>query len=59
MTRPTPDEVLRELRDVQEQIVRITQALEYLPRLEGRRDALLRDLLDLEGAHDQRPVAVR
>ena len=27
--------------------------------VEGQRDQLVRELLDLEGAHDRRPVAVR
>ena len=38
---------------------RIEQLTNELRRAEGERDGLLSKLLDLEGAHDQRVVAVR
>lgn len=44
------------LARVEERLVWITQLQE---RTLGQRDRLLAELLDLEGAHDQRPVAVR
>lgn len=46
----------QELAAVEAAVVRATEALR---RLEGRADGLRAELLDLEGAHDRRPVAVR
>lgn len=51
------------LPDVQRRLAETENRLAALHReqvaLEGKRDSLLRQLTDLEGAHDRRPVAVR
>jgi hypothetical protein len=44
------------LAAVEAYLARLT---EHVTRVEGERDRLLLALADLEGAHDQRPVAVR
>lgn len=46
----------RELIKIESRIAWLTQELR---RAEGQRDSLLRELTDLDGAHDRRPVAVR
>ena len=38
---------------------RIAELTEQLTRAESERDRLLRELVDADGAHDRRPVAVR
>lgn len=49
--------------DVQHELAKIESRIAWLTvelrRAEGIRDTLLRELLDNEGAHDRRPVAVR
>lgn len=46
----------RELARIEDRVAWLTAELR---RAEGLRDSLVRELLDLEGAHDRRPVAVR
>jgi hypothetical protein len=52
--------IRRELAQVEAELAERTKALtKSLAPLEGERDKLLNRLLDTEGAHDRRPVAVR
>jgi hypothetical protein len=55
LTMTTAD-ILAELAAVKATIAKLTAALD---QAEGQRDALQQQLLDAEGAHDRRPVAVR
>jgi hypothetical protein len=52
----SPSDLQRDLQRVEQRIAALTAELR---RWEGQRDGLLRQLIDLQGAHDQRPVAVR
>jgi hypothetical protein len=52
----TETEIRAELAVIEAYAARVT---DHLRRVEGRRDKLLAELQDLEGAHDRRPVAVR
>ncbi len=54
----TTYEVQKQLQAVEAQIAAAQDRADR-DRLEGQRDKLLNELLDLEGAHDRRPVAVR
>ena len=52
--------IRRQLAEVEAELAERTKALtKSLSALEGQRDRLIRELSDLEGAHDRRPVAVR
>ena len=52
--------IRRQLQEVEDKIAEQTrERLQSLSALEGERDHLLNRLLDNEGAHDRRPVAVR
>jgi hypothetical protein len=52
--------IRRQLQEVEDKIAEQTrERLKSLSALEGERDKLLNRLLDNEGAHDRRPVAVR
>ena len=53
----TPEQLTRhQLERIESRIAWLTSELR---RVEGQRDALQRELQDLDGAHDRRPVAVR
>jgi len=52
--------IRRQLAQVEAELAERTKALtKSLGSLEGERDKLLHRLLDTEGGHDRRPVAVR
>jgi hypothetical protein len=56
LTREPPADVQRHLQDVEHRLAALTAEQRTL---EGRRDTLIRQLVDCDGAHDRRPVAVR